>query len=168
MVSRPEISTESKKVIADEIAAGKFDHPKQRSTLQHIEKRTIHDPFDSLSNELLVQIAEYIPASDLLSCCTASWAMMNASSTSSFWKDALRRDMPWATSSLQEVLQKIPTQEIDYKRLFLWFEKMTRPEFAMDAPWLGAGNRRRIWSVCEQIAEVYWERKGGRKKKELM
>lgn len=133
-------------------------------TLPDMNNRQMTDRFASLSNELLVKIAEYLPISDVLACSKASWAMMNASSANSFWKDALNRDMSWAKSALEPVLATVKEQDLDYKRLLLWLEEVTRPEFAMEWPWLQAGNRRRIWGVCEKIGEVYWRRLGRKSK----
>ncbi|OAQ62868.2 F-box domain-containing protein [Pochonia chlamydosporia 170] len=163
VVARPEFSDASSKSIHDKIMTGAFEVGKP-FTLPDMNNRQMTDRFASLSNELLVKIAEHLPISDVLACSKASWAMMNASSANSFWKDALNRDMSWAKSALEPVLATVKEQDLDYKRLLLWLEEATRPEFAMEWPWLQAGNRRRIWGVCEQIGQVYWRRLGRKSK----
>ncbi|KAL0256786.1 hypothetical protein SLS55_009183 [Diplodia seriata] len=49
-------------------------------------------------------------------------------------------------------------EDCDYRKLFLWLEQETRPRGWMDGPFLAVANRRRIWAVCEQLAERYHER----------
>jgi hypothetical protein len=38
--------------------------------------------------------------------------------------------------------------EPDYKRLYLWLDRVTTPNYGMDGPFLSLANRRRIRGVC--------------------
>lgn len=127
--------------------------------------RSVSDPFHSLPNEVLCSVASHLSFADLKAVLVASWPVMNATSGNLFWKSVLYREAGWARLELDAVLGDLGQEDVDYKRLWLWLEKVTRPVYAVELPWLGAANRRRVWSACEQIAYVYWERQRPRVKK---
>lgn len=49
----------------------------------------------------------------------------------------------------------VDDETTDYKGLFLWLEKYTKPRKGLEGPFMGIANRRRIWGVCEQYAALY-------------
>ena len=124
--------------------------------------RNVVDPFNSLPNEVLGKLASYLRFEDLKAFTVASWSVMNATSGNLFWKGVLYREAgPTGPVGVQldRVLIGPWMENVDYKQLWLWLEKVTRPVFGVGAPWLGAANRRRIWGACEEVAGVYWERR---------
>ena len=126
--------------------------------------RDVSDPFFSLPNEVLYSVASHLSLADLKAVSVASFPVMNATSRDLFWKDLLYRAGVELDSVVSELRQE-DLEDLDYKRLWLWLEKVSRPMFAVDAPWLGVANRRRVWAACEQIAAVYGERTRVRVKK---
>ncbi|OJD31475.1 f-box domain protein [Diplodia corticola] len=61
---------------------------------------------------------------------------------------------------LHNVMQdpQLMTEDVDYRKLFLWLDHATTPKHWMDGPFLAVANRRRIWGVCEQLADTYHAR----------
>lgn len=60
--------------------------------------------------------------------------------------------MPW----FWEISNLISDQNfLDYKGVFVWLEKVTRPRKGVKGPWMGVANRRRIWKVCGLLEEDY-------------
>jgi hypothetical protein len=65
------------------------------------------------------------------------------------------RVLPWFWE-LNDLLPHhiiIPTS--NYKDLFLWLERMTQNKNNSGSIFMGIANRRRIWSACEQLAQIY-------------
>lgn len=62
--------------------------------------------------------------------------------------------MPWFWE-LEGIFDEQLSDEIDFKAMYLWLDKLTAPTFAKQGPFMGIANRRRIWNVCEQIKEHY-------------
>ncbi|WEW58298.1 hypothetical protein PRK78_003766 [Emydomyces testavorans] len=120
-------------------------------------RKVVRDPFDKLPYELLHSILIYLPGQSILALRRASWVMHNATRENLFWKMLVRRSMPWFWE-LHTVIEAHQLEDIDYRRLYLWAETMTRPVFGMKGPFMGIANRRRIWAACEQIAAVYFKK----------
>lgn len=154
---RPEISPEAMAVIHSKISSGALRH---RDPLSR--QPNLSDPFGILPTELLCRLALYLPFTDLKSLLAASAHVTNATNGDAFWKRILRCEMEWTgldLDSLSRGRARGRDDDVDCKALFLWLEEVTRPVFAVEPPWLGAANRRRIWGACGQVADVYWERK---------
>ncbi|KND86123.1 hypothetical protein TOPH_09253, partial [Tolypocladium ophioglossoides CBS 100239] len=113
-----------------------------------------------LSKELVWQIACYLPVKALLALSTVSWPVLNATRDSGFWKTFIYNDMPWAARELQQIINDAQPQELDCKALYLWFERMTIPQYGVGAPWMGLANRRRILDACQNLADLYKPREG--------
>lgn len=123
-------------------------------------ERVRSDPFTMLPYDLIYQISTMLGNEDLLSLMRASWPVHAVlRDVGQFWQQRIRTTMPWFFE-LHQILEEDQTylQENDPKRILLWGEKMTLPREWMTGPFLGVANRRRIWSVCEQLGEVYLPR----------
>jgi hypothetical protein len=66
--------------------------------------------------------------------------------------------MPWLNLLWPLLDEEQPEAEPDYKRLYLWLDRVTIPKYGMDSPFLSLANRRRIWGGCEQPATWYFRR----------
>ncbi|KAL5358749.1 hypothetical protein BJX96DRAFT_183318 [Aspergillus floccosus] len=74
-----------------------------------------------------------------------------------FWEKAVQYNMPWLWEFHALKHEKTLPEDINYKRLYLWLDKMTAPRYGMDDLALtGVANRRRIWGVCQQLAPRYF------------
>ena len=63
--------------------------------------------------------------------------------------------MPWFFE-LEDLISEFDIfQDRDPKMLCLWLDKVTTPRKFVRHPLMPLANRRRIWSVCEKIADVY-------------
>ncbi|UKZ74792.1 hypothetical protein TrVFT333_002462 [Trichoderma virens FT-333] len=152
-VTQPVFSPVVKAFIQRKIASN--DLAVRRQFVLEDEQQRISDPFHVLSNELVWQIARYLPAEAILALSTASWPVFNATRDNGFWKAFIYNDMPWAATELQHIINDTQSQELDYKALYLWFEWMTVPQYGVGTPWMGLANRRRIWGACQELADLY-------------
>lgn len=156
-------------------------------------QRTVSDPFRILSQDLIFRITHFLPVNDILALSTASWPFLVGTSSNSLWKSLLHREMPWAADKIDELMEstfeidskdkkenqglltskedqescKSKATSVDYKRLMLWLDHVVKPNLGVGAPWVYLANRRRIWRVCQIIANKYWEELGERKKEDF-
>lgn len=123
-------------------------------------ERVRTDPFMRLPYDLVYNVSTMLGNEDLLNLARASWpvhALLR--DVGHFWQQRIRKTLPWFFE-LHQLLEEDQTflQENDPKRILLWAEKMTLPKRWMTGPFIGVANRRRIWSVCEQLGERYFPR----------
>jgi hypothetical protein len=123
-----------------------------------ITSRVRHDPFATLPYDVAHAILLLLPANTILTICAASYPVhaFFGPSNRRFWRVALRSSMPWFWE-LHELMRDavLDPQTTDYRGLFLWAEQQTRPREGLRGPFMTIANRRRIWGVCEQLAEEY-------------
>lgn len=121
--------------------------------------RVEHDPFTKLPYDLLYKISCLLPVKDLLNLGKVSWPAQSAfQNNTSFWKERVMAVMPWFFELHELMSDAEAFKELDFKKLVTWTDKMTTPKRGMTGPALGIANRRRIWGVCEQIADKYLPR----------
>ncbi|RAH78375.1 F-box domain protein [Aspergillus japonicus CBS 114.51] len=112
-------------------------------------------PFGKLPLELVHQICMFLPSEDLKSLAQASLSVHLVTQDNLFWKKFMQWDMPWFWELQASKGQKL-NDEVNYKQLYLWLDKMTTARYGMDdANLIGVANRRRIWGVCEELADRY-------------
>ncbi|KAF4460227.1 F-box domain [Fusarium albosuccineum] len=142
-------------LIKSTITGSSYDLPHDKSNLTSQVKR---DPFTKLPYDLLDRTLSQLPASDLVSLTNASWTVHSALQDEGFWRRRIKHDMVWF-SELHPLLD-----ESDFlrgrsrKKIYLWLDKMTYPRVHMSGPFMSIANRRRVWGVCEQLAERYLPR----------
>ncbi|OCK76198.1 hypothetical protein K432DRAFT_336121 [Lepidopterella palustris CBS 459.81] len=141
--------------LSTSIASINFDIP---SASLDSEKDVVHDPFNKLPYDLLYTLFPYLGGDSTLALIKASWHVHCSTRDNAFWKQLIRWEiLPWFWE-LREILAEERSSDFDYKGLYLWLDKMTTPEFGMEGPFMGIANRRRIWDVCQQLANIYFER----------
>ncbi|KAE8385464.1 hypothetical protein BDV23DRAFT_18832 [Aspergillus alliaceus] len=110
------------------------------------------DPFGQLPMEIAQYICMFLPGDSVNALAQASPSVQVIAKDNSFWKRFMRWDMPWFWEL--QTLQK--QNDVDYRELYMWLNKMTTPRYGMDdLKLMGVANRRRIWGVCEQLASRY-------------
>ncbi|OCL02984.1 hypothetical protein AOQ84DRAFT_326619 [Glonium stellatum] len=123
-----------------------------------LERRTVQDPLSKLPYDLLYIIFPYLGSNEILALIEASRHVYSCTRDNRFWKQLIRWEtLPWFWE-LRELLTEERSPDFNYKGLYLWLDKMTTPELGMKGRFLGIANRRRIWSVCQQLAGVYFKR----------
>ncbi|KAL1632887.1 hypothetical protein SLS58_011280 [Diplodia intermedia] len=136
-----------------------FKKSPHESPRPDLAARIAHDPFAEIPYDILYKILCLLPLDSLMSLANASWPVhVNLLSNHGFWKQLIRRSMPWFFELHELMEDSRLVEDCDYRKLFLWLEQETRPRGWMDGPFLAVANRRRIWAVCEQLAERYHER----------
>ncbi|KAL0262037.1 hypothetical protein SLS55_003472 [Diplodia seriata] len=133
------------------------------ATSASLSARVRRDPFARLPYDITHQILLLLPAEAVPRLATASYpvhaAVRSSARNPGFWRQALRRCMPWFWEL--HVLMRhgtVDPEETDFKGLFLWLEACTRPRRGLEGPFMGVANRRRVWGVCEQYDALYVRR----------
>jgi len=118
-------------------------------------RRVQHDPLTVLPFDLLHTVIQYLPVQDALSLMQASYHVCITTRPPTFWRNMIRIHLaPWFWE-IETLVTGDELQGLDYKGLFLWLDKVTEPIFAMQGPFMGVANRRRIWNVCGVVADAY-------------
>lgn len=120
-----------------------------------IGNRVRHDPLSRIPYDIVHIICGLISDTDLINLARASYHVhVLLRNNNQFWRERLRDPLPWFFE-FQELLEEDQTllQTNDAQRVLQWAERVTRPEKWVAGPLMGIANRRRIWSVCEQLGE---------------
>lgn len=128
--------------------------PSNKLNLDHKVRR---DDLTKLPLDIIYLIYTHLTAKDAFALMEASFHASAATRNNGFWKQFIKRAiLPWFWEFELFVFDKL-TDDTNYKRLYLWLDAITEPRFGMDdGSYLRIANRRRIWKVCEQLAERYW------------
>lgn len=120
------------------------------------------DPFKILPYDVKYEIFTHLTdPTAVLALCKASWPINEAVRVDNkFWRRILHSAMPWLWELLGPIMEantynSEALENVDWKGLFLWAERVTRPERGLEGPFMGPANRRRVWNVCEQLAALY-------------
>lgn len=121
----------------------------------HSDGKAVEDWFTRLPAEMIYEIVTCLPIENVSALMRASTHVNNICQDNIFWKQLIRSSiLPWFWE-LRHIFHLI-SGNINYKRLFLWLEHITRPRFGMKGPFMGVANRRRIWNVCEEVGVMYF------------
>lgn len=129
------------------------------------------DPFRKLPAELLMMILMHLPAQSIRQLKLASTTIAKLRLPVSFWKQKLKRDMPW--------LWDFPGQGTEPTRKNLDWLQIYKDIYIGSkgngkAPFFNLANRNRIWRISEQIAPRFmkcqeeWEISQERKRERLL
>lgn len=134
-----------------------------------------NDLFAKLPFELLLNVISELESSSLLSLLNASPHVHRAlEGNSSLWLSHIAKSMPWFFE-LHEFLNNLTNsndedgngttgfkadalRDKSLRRFFVWAHHVTTPRVGKTGPFMGVANRRRIWSVCQQVADPYLAR----------
>ncbi|KAL2785844.1 hypothetical protein BJX66DRAFT_328995 [Aspergillus keveii] len=119
--------------------------------------KVIRDPFRILPIEMIHHILGYLPGESIFALNKASCTVNTRTSNNQFWKRRLVQDMPWFWE-LQAYLAESQDGAHDYKALYMWLDRRTKPMYAMSGAFMGVANRRRIWGPCSELAGRYYDR----------
>lgn len=135
-----------------------------------------HDPFVQLPFEILLIITSALNASSVMSLLHASpYAHRIFDGNELFWTRQFQQHMPWfyemrdylseslgpantGTRDLVSSLDTNPSHRGSLRRFFAWANHITTPRVGMTGPFMGVGNRRRIWGVCAHLVDLYLAR----------
>ncbi|KAF2729653.1 hypothetical protein EJ04DRAFT_64712 [Polyplosphaeria fusca] len=124
-----------------------------------LELKTRNDPFATFPNETVTMICERLPQIDLLNLISASGIVYTATRSNGFWRQKIRDDFsPWLWE-LEYLVRRVDYDNVDWRNLYHELDIQTAPRYGLRGPLVGLANRRRIWSVCEQIMSKYVLRK---------
>ena len=123
--------------------------------------KTTTDPFQRLSNELIYNVTDYLPAKDVFAWRQASMVIREATSSNSFWIPRVQNDMAWLWTPhalLRGAGHRAEGKgkpQIDWMKVYLLFDSATARPYGMSGVYMGLANRRRIWNACEQLKSAY-------------
>ncbi|KAF4469362.1 Activator of stress related protein [Fusarium albosuccineum] len=119
--------------------------------------KVVRDPFDSLPEALIRDILSYLDNQSIFNLCQESRGVFALfRHDRSFWEDRIRNYTPY----FEELVDAFTTRydslvTQDPRKILSWAENASRPRVGISGFLLPVANRRRIWSVCEQIAREY-------------
>lgn len=112
------------------------------------------DPFSKLPYDILYMIFPFLDRVSTFALMRASWHIFDFTRDGAFWKQMIRLDiLPWLWELGSILTDDLPA--LDSKALYFWLENNMKGEFGMEGPYMAIANRRRIWSVCGEIADEY-------------
>jgi hypothetical protein len=107
------------------------------------------DPFGKLPAELLMMILMHLPVQSISNLRFAGVAAVQVQLPGSFWKQKLKRDMPWLWDfpyKEPEQSSKNPDWLQIYKDIYMGSKGNGK------SPFFNLANRHRVWRISEQIA----------------
>ena len=130
-----------------------------RAVDHDLRPKVNNDPFRKLPYDIVHAILGFVWDNDsILSLCQASWLVCcTLRDDESFWRGRIRRSL----ACLFELDHLIANDHEllrgkSFKGLLLALDSLTRPKRHIRGPFMGLANRRRVWGVCEQIADLYF------------
>lgn len=124
-------------------------------------QRTITDPFQKLSNELICHVTEYLESKEVFALRQASMVIREATSGDSFWIPRVQKDMGWLWLPLDLFRDAghhtggTENPRIDWMKVYLLFDSVTARPYGMSGVYMGLANRRRIWNACQELKRLY-------------
>ncbi|KAI1418036.1 hypothetical protein F5Y13DRAFT_150420 [Hypoxylon sp. FL1857] len=121
-----------------------------------LSSKVRHDPFAKLPYSVICRISFLIYDTTVPDFATASWAVHSATrSKTSFWKSSLQHNMAWFFE-IQELMRLGALRRPEmFKGIFLWANKKIWVSNGLKGPLMYVANRRRIWSICEDLGSTY-------------
>jgi hypothetical protein len=126
-------------------------------TLPDLGYKVNRDPFRNIPYDLTHEILRYLSGDSIMALNRASWTIFSRTRSNLFWKKRLSEDMVWFWE-LPQFLQNCQNRAGDYKALYLWLDKRTKPLYGLTGVFMGVANRRRIWGPCAELADRYHRR----------
>lgn len=136
------------------IADVDFSMPPSKLDLEH---RVRNDSLSTLPHDILYMIFPHLSIKDIFTLMGCSWHVYTATRNNGFWKQIIRRGiLPWFWE-LSDFFEANFSDNVDFKGLYLWLDRITKPRRGMEGDFMSIANRRRIWNVCEQVGLLYWK-----------
>lgn len=111
------------------------------------------DPFGRLAYEILIEVFVFLPVESIFAFQIASRAA-DIPLSNQFWRRRIQNDMPWLWELFGSVaMTKASRHLIDWRKVYMCLDTCSRDSF--HARISGLVNRRRIWNLCSQLAELY-------------
>lgn len=125
--------------------------------------REAHDDFSRLPAEVLLLIMMELPMVSVNSLRAASASVALVDLGNGFWKQRVHRDMPFLYDMPHNDGEPA-SREIDWAQVYEYL--LRRSEDTFEHKIYGLVNRRRIWRICEHIAQSYILRKAAKDENE--
>lgn len=156
LVSNPTPTPYLKNVTEATLASHDFKLP---SLFHDITAKVTSDPFEKLPYDIIYKICFLLPSASIIDLSMASKQVFTLLNTNTdFWRSCIRSKMPWFFE-LHHLLDDLEIMKgKDMMGLFQWATRATTARMYMTGPFMSIANRRRIWEVCERIADPYFER----------
>lgn len=122
---------------------------------RNLHMKVIDDPFGKLPDEIRQGVFLQLSARDISALKIASYPMHSTAPSSVVWKQVFNREMPW----IWEV-EDIPPRDLKAFDLIRTFREIGSQCRYGDKPGGYSprlANRKRVWGVCEDLAERYVE-----------
>jgi hypothetical protein len=129
---------------------------KSRASLD-LSSKIRSDPFIALPYDILHILVTALPTTDIYSLASASHYVYAQTRTTSFWKAMLKQRIidVWFPELEDIHTALFSSATLDFKKLFLWLDAVTKPEFGMHGPFVHIANRRRIMHAVQELLPEY-------------
>ncbi|KAJ4253825.1 hypothetical protein NW762_010220 [Fusarium torreyae] len=154
LVINPQYRPELKSQILDFINSERF---KSTPLSQIIQNHSAIDQLARLPQTVMFEFMDLLDNDSLTNLCRASRStFLRLRGDQFFWKRRIMIRMPYFIE-LKEILEdgsQLSAAQ-DLRKIFFWAEIASEPKSGVTGFMLPIANRRRIWSVCEQIEKHY-------------
>ena len=173
------ISIQSAKgLIRDRLQSSTFDLDREAAShvspaasgAQGRNPATTRGMIGRLPYDIIYNIAVLLPLKSAISLAGASrqlqaWLHNGAG----VWKRMAFSSMPWFVE-LHELMQEEPdvftNRNLNMKKALLWLDHATTGKPFLTGPFMAVANRRRVWTTCEQLADIWLGFNSGNNRKE--
>lgn len=130
-----------------------------RSSPRRLKQQVTCDIFQRLPPDIICMAFCSLPLESIANLILASsYIRLFLSHSSSFWKLHIKHTTGWFYEGMSLLNQPERLNGKDLARFFLRVNEETTPRWNMRGPLMAIANRRRIWDICGQIADIYLAR----------
>ncbi|CZR43986.1 uncharacterized protein FPRO_13794 [Fusarium proliferatum ET1] len=152
-VFSPQCQVQLKGDMAAYISGPEFEKPSQ----YHCKSKANSNPLTLLPETVISGVSEFLDNESLINLfCASLETYSSLRDSGSFWKRRIITHLPYFLE-LHEYLKEHSQnlEDRDFRKIFLWADAASKPQFGVTRLMFPVANRRRIWKVCEQIEELY-------------
>ncbi|OTA52528.1 hypothetical protein K449DRAFT_440706 [Hypoxylon sp. EC38] len=118
-----------------------------------------NDPFMKLPGHIIFEICHLLFDDNVPDLAKASWVVHALTrNDGNFWKLSLQHNLCWFFE-IQDLIRLGALRRPEmFKGIYLWATKKIWVRLDLEGPLMYVANRRRIWLVCEELANAYGAR----------
>jgi len=116
------------------------------------------NPLCRLPYDIIHRIVYFLPTKDVVNFTMASsYARGLLLANRTLWWSRMADDMPWfyELPGIVKEVEETRGEKVDLRRVWVWTQEVSRPVQFIRGPFMGLANRRRIWTPCSVLADLY-------------
>ncbi|KAH8810880.1 hypothetical protein F5884DRAFT_897414 [Xylogone sp. PMI_703] len=129
------------------------------SLRENLTTPVAYNPFEKLPYDIIYRICSFSPPKTIISFIMTSKSLLSDyHQNNNFWQQWIKCKMPWFFELLSLLDNSDVMKGKDMMGIFSWANKTTFPRTYTAGPFMSIANRRRIWSLCDQLKDMYLAR----------